>query len=165
MNLKWLVVFFICGKVHRLGRRVELGGILFQKWWSYLRAKVHSSCSKWKHHMAFQIYMSIIFFALWHFKPWRLLYVRFTSHLTEKTFRLYYKDRSVNTIYVILYTYVFLMVRGMRNTNTLCDENTELNHVQSDGTCSKSGVYGVNLGEVSDQQTVSVLKISICNDV
>jgi len=26
-------------------------------------------------------------------------------------------------------------------------------------------VYGVNLGEVSNQRTVSVLKISICNDV
>jgi len=38
MNLKWLAVFFICGKVHILGRIVELGGILFQKWWSYLRA-------------------------------------------------------------------------------------------------------------------------------
>jgi len=26
-------------------------------------------------------------------------------------------------------------------------------------------VYGVNLGEVANQQTVYVLKISVCNDV
>ena len=58
-----------------------------------------------------------------------------TSCLTGKTFRLYYKEQSVNIMYVGEKPLV-LMARVIKNTNTQCGENTVLFHVQPDGTCS-----------------------------